>query len=89
VEPPHACEQMRTLLEDAETALAYDPRYREYSIAYTDSASVQLIDYCPFCGVRLPDSLRDEYFARLDELGIEPFSDDVPPEMRDDRWWRG
>ena len=79
---------MRSIIEANETALAYHPRYREYSIAYEDSESVQLIEFCPFCGAKLPDSLRDEYFDRLDALGIEPFSDDVPPDMRDDTWWR-
>ena len=88
MELPHACEMMRTVLETHESALSYRPSVREYTIAYTSDGSLQAIDYCPFCGVRLPESLYDEWIARLEELGVEPFSDDVPPEMQDDRWWR-
>ena len=86
---PHACEDMREVLEAGETALAYQPRYREYSIAYIGSVSVQLIEYCPFCGAKLPDSLRDEWFDRLEALGFDdPWVDDIPEEFMDDRWWR-
>jgi hypothetical protein len=33
---------------------------------------IQTIEYCPWCGARLPSSLRDEYFERLEQLGLEP-----------------
>ena len=33
-------------------------------------------------------ALRDEWFERLDELGLDADSPDVPEVMRDDRWWR-
>jgi hypothetical protein len=88
MELPHACDGMREVLETEESALEYQPAVRDYTIAYTDGASVQRIDYCPFCGTQLPASLYDERIARLEEMGVEPFSDDVPPEYRDDRWWR-
>ena len=88
-ELPHACDDMREVLESEESALAYNPRFRDYSIAYIDSDSVQIIDYCPFCGAKLPDSLRDEWFDRLEALGFDdPWVDDIPEEFRDDRWWR-
>jgi hypothetical protein len=78
---------MRIVLETGESALEYDPRWREYTIAYLSDGSVQHIEWCPFCGSRLPPSLGDAWLARRDELGIEP-GDEVPPDMRDDRWWR-
>jgi hypothetical protein len=86
---PHACQAMEAILEAAESALAYDPALREYSIAYLSDSSVQLIEYCPFCGAKLPESLRDEWFERLAALGFDdPWIQDIPDEFRDDRWWR-
>ena len=86
-ELPHACELMRIVLEDGRSALEYDPSWRDYTIAYLGDGPVQRIEWCPFCGARLPLSLRDAWLTRRDELGIEP-GGELPPEMRDDRWWR-
>ena len=85
---PHACESMRRVLDTAESALEYRASVREYAIAYTSDGSVQPIQWCPFCGLELPASLRDKWLARLEELGLDPFSDALPSELRDDRWWR-
>lgn len=79
---------MQSLLDTEESALKYRPRYREYTIDYTDGASVQVINYCPFCGTELPESLFDEWHARLDETGLDWTSPDIPEELRSDRWWR-
>lgn len=47
-----------------------------------------MIDHCPWCGEKLPTSLRDEFFDRLEELGLEPNDLDVPLDLRSDAWWR-
>jgi hypothetical protein len=51
-------------------------------------SSVPLARFCPWCGTKLPDSLRDRWFDRLDELGLEPEDEAVPKEMMSDQWWR-
>ena len=87
---PHSCDTMRTVLEAGNSALRYQPRYRDYTIAGFDSrnAGVQEIAYCPFCGTKLPESLFDEWHVRLAELGLEWISPDIPEELRSDQWWR-
>lgn len=50
------------------------------SVSWTAGSSGLLMDYCPFCGQRLPESLRDAWFDRLDELGLEPEDDEIPAE---------
>ena len=83
----HACEEMRqSLLCEA---LAYIPKFREWGVPIPDGGSSYLVlTYCPWCGVRLPSSLRDEWFTQLSAIGVgQPF-DNVPEEFTDDRWWR-
>jgi hypothetical protein len=67
--------------------VVYVPKFREYGLPYPDSESYQLINFCPWCGARLPASLRDEWFDRLSELGLEPEDPGVPAQMRTDEWW--
>jgi hypothetical protein len=87
--PPHACADMEHTLAEADYPLIYYDKFREYGIRILDGgSSFVLINFCPFCGIALPPSLRDEWFARLDKLGIEPEDPHVPPEMKSGTWWR-
>ena len=90
---PHACPDMERNIREGEVAIKYSPSFREYSILYPESpGSVQLIQYCPWCGTKLPDSLREEWGEALDRLGIyNPYFDDrdkVPRHYWTDEWWR-
>jgi hypothetical protein len=44
------------------------------------------IDYCPWCGSKLPDSQRDRWFDEVERLGVDPWTEDVPAEFEDGRW---
>ena len=89
---PHACDQMRTYVDDPRLPVGYTPRFREYWIPLVDGHAYQRINFCPWCGADLPDSLRYEYFDALE--GIDPEFDvmtelsDLPAEFRGDSWWR-
>ncbi|WP_425471236.1 DUF6980 family protein [Xylanimonas allomyrinae] len=62
---------------------------REWSIQILDGGTSGLVlDYCPFCGTRLPTSMRTAWFDRLEDLGLDPDDLKVPAEMSSDRWWR-
>ena len=81
--------EMERFLEAGEIALVYNRKFREYGIRYLDgTSSVQLITHCPWCGKRLPSSLRDKWFDRLEALGLEPEDSNVPVEMQTDAWWK-
>ncbi len=66
----------------------YSSRFREYGIPINNSASYLLINYCPWCGCKLPTSKRDEWFDALENLGyITPLSQDIPLEFRSSAWY--
>lgn len=73
-------------------AVGYDDATREFFILAQelgDGVIVrQLISYCPICGEELPTSLREEWFAELEQLGIDPLNDPIPEPYKDGSWWR-
>jgi hypothetical protein len=80
---------MAAHLKSGELPIAYSARFREYGLIYQDGGtSRQLLQYCPWCGSKLPASLRDRWFERLEELGLEPNDPEIPVEMKTDAWWR-
>lgn len=53
------------------------------------------MDYCPWCGTKLPENLREEWFETLErEYGIETDigeardRTDIPQEFWSDEWWK-
>ncbi|HXQ86113.1 MAG TPA: hypothetical protein VN746_05515 [Gaiella sp.] len=96
----HCCERMDEALAtecddhpdrfDCPDALVgYWPTLREYGLIVHDGGtSMIVIAYCPWCGANLPSSLRDEWYDRLDQLGLDPDDPRVPETMRSDAWWR-
>ena len=83
------CPDMKTAVEDSTMPLVFNERFREFGIRILDGGtSYLLIQYCPWCGTRLASSLRDVWFDRLNELGIEPDGVDVPRDMLTDAWWK-
>jgi len=70
--------------------ISYSPRFDEYSIAVRDGGtSAVVIRYCPWCGVRLPESKRQNWFDELSALGYTGFhSDDIPARYGTDEWYK-
>jgi len=89
---PHCCLTMNAGLSKEGAILYYDPQYREYGVDLGKKGGM-LIDYCMFCGKKLPISVRDEWFEILEkEYGLErPATGDrkkVPKEFLTDEWWK-
>jgi hypothetical protein len=88
------CELMQQFLEDENIPLKYYPIMREYSMDLYHSFAVQGIDYCPWCGTKLPMSVRDKYFDILEkEYEINDRHDPeqekrIPAEFKSDVWWK-
>ena len=86
----HCCADMAVHLTTG-VAIFYTGYAREHSIGYTGSAAVQVIHFCPWCGSRLPDRLRDPWGEALEAVGIvDPFGEDrarVPAEFWTGDWW--
>jgi len=85
----HCCAAMTSCIREGEAALRYIPYLREYKIAILDGGSSGLvIRYCPWCRSKLPSSLRESWFARIESLGLNPWEGAVPSEYRSEKWWR-
>jgi hypothetical protein len=73
---------------DPTVPVDYIPKLREFGIQVLDGgSSILTIAFCPWCGQKLPNSLRDHWFDTLERLGVDPSSDAIPPEFTDDRWY--
>jgi hypothetical protein len=84
------CEQMSYAVNAPEVPVIYIPKFREFGIQILDGGSGFLeIIFCPWCGQKLPGSLRAAWFEKLEELGIDPIEANIPPEFTDARWYRG
>lgn len=85
---------MEDFLNDARIPVQYYPISREYGIPLKGSSAIQLLSYCPWCGKKLPKSLRDEYFDILEkEYGLDNYDIDdhperIPEEFKSDEWWK-
>ncbi len=85
----HCCEDMRVAVAEDDLPIVYVPNFREYGIQYTDGGTAyHVIAWCPWCGARLPESLRDAWFDELEALGIDPDDSDLPVRYRTEAWWR-
>lgn len=87
--PAHCCAEMTQHLDEGEVAITYWDRFRDYGIKVLDGgSSVQSIYYCPWCGDKLSNSLRDEWFDLIDQLGLEPGDAGIPDEFLSAEWWQ-
>lgn len=77
--------------EDCPDALiSYSDKFREYGLVVHDGGSGSIrIGFCPWCGTKLPASLRDRWFEALAALGFEdPWEQDIPEAFHSDAWYR-
>lgn len=86
----HCCSNMSEMIQE-EKSIIFIPEFREYGIPILDGGSSFLqISFCPWCGKELPQSLRDEFFDIIEEMGINypcPL-DELPENMRSAKWWQ-
>ncbi len=89
----HCCKEMTSHIERDEIHFGYSPKYREYFIYYLELAGGgrQLIKYCPWCGIKLPEPLGEKRFDILCEMfeDFDGFLDPrIPEEFKTDEWWK-
>jgi hypothetical protein len=64
------------------------PKFREIGVPVNDGGSaIVKINYCPWCGTKLPRSLRDDWFVALEELDLDPYSENIPEKFKTSTWW--
>jgi len=85
----HCCEEMVGHLDRGEIGLVYFKKFRIYFISYLDIDNlVEKIQYCPWCGTRLPEDLEDQWNEEIKLLGFDPGDSNIPKDYKSDQWWR-
>ena len=83
------CERLRDFAADPDIPIVFVDKFREFGISVLNGGTGYiLIEYCPWCGKKLPSSLREKWVAKIRKLGLEPGDARIPEELLDDRWYR-
>ena len=82
------CKDMQIHLSYQHHNLYYNEVIDEYGICVVESRSYIVINYCPWCGKKLPPSKKYAWFNELEEMGYENpiFRDDIPDEYKSAKW---
>jgi hypothetical protein len=88
----HCLELCSELLNDG-SLLHYSPKYREYGLRIPKTTGYMLMNFCMFCGKKLPESVRDKWFDILEkeyelESPMEQDKKKVPRDFWTDEWWK-
>lgn len=86
----HICELHGNPFDCPDHLVHYEMIFDEYSLILHDGGeSTFSIQFCPWCGTKLPESKRDLWFDILEGLGFdEPSTQDIPKEFTTDKWYR-
>lgn len=83
------CDRMERSVTETQTVI-YNDVFDEYGIPCREDSgeSMILMDYCPWCGAKLPESKRADWFDELEKLGFDaPITDDgIPDEYKSAKW---
>ena len=84
------CEQHASAFDCPDALIAYSEKFNEYGLIVHDRGhSVLTIAFCPWCGRRLPDSLRNRWFEELEALGFDdPLDQQIPEKYTTGAWYR-
>jgi len=82
------CSQMQYAVVEIQS-INYNDVFDEYAIRVVeDNISFYQISHCPWCGKKLPESQRAQWFAELESLGFDDpfFQDNIPENYKSARW---
>lgn len=73
---------------NSDKLIYYNEIFDEYGlIVHNGGQSYIMINFCPWCGKKLPQSVRDKYFLELEKLeDYSPFEDELPDKFKTDAW---
>ncbi len=89
------CNPLKILIDRADeniTQVCYMATIRTYAIlSKEDDGTFEAMDYCPFCGAKLPERLDDKLTEILQKkYGLESWKDykKAPKEFHTNEWWK-
>lgn len=93
---PFCCLEMNSMIDndDGLYNLRYSLKAREYYLESLPGPYIRTIEFCPWCGTRLPKSLGDEWLNVLEkEYGLDmpdlPEQETkIPADFLTDEWWK-
>lgn len=74
------------LLGSTDKRIYRSPVFDEYGLIRQPSAEILVIAHCPFCGARLPASLRERWLEKFDRTGWQTWGDPIPREFLTEVW---
>lgn len=95
----HCCQSMKKAVSSPhegadchaspDCLIDYNCKFDEYGIVIHDGgSSVLTIEFCPWCGSKLPESRRDEWFEELERIGItDPQDKTIPAKYLSNEWY--
>lgn len=85
----YTCSEHADAFECADKSIHYSARFDEYGIIIHDGgSSSSVIEYCPWCGAKLPGSKRDLWFETLAALGYDdPTRQQIPAKFMNEEWY--
>lgn len=85
----YTCEQHPDRSDCPDCLVEYCPKFDEYGLMIHDGGSSKItIQFCPWCGARLPESKRDRWFDELATLGFnDPFEQQIPERYLTESWY--
>ena len=86
----HKCEHHADAFECPDHLIKYSEKFDEYGVIIHDGGTSSItIEFCPWCGSKLPESKRDQWFDELEKLGYdEPFEQEIPEKYKSSEWYR-
>jgi hypothetical protein len=67
----------------------YNEKFDEYGLIIHDGgSSMFIIQFCPWCGTKLPESKRALWFERIEALGLDLWNDPIPEPYKSGAWWQ-
>lgn len=87
----HSCDLNTDQFDCPDALIHFTPKFREYGLIIHDGGTSTIcISFCPFCGEKLPESKRDEWFDHIEELGFKDFDDErIPESYQTEHWYLG
>ncbi|MQX54669.1 DUF6980 family protein [Alcanivorax sediminis] len=84
------CDVHESAYDCPDVLVSYVPRFDEYGLIIHDggTSSIEIV-FCPWCGRKLPESKRDQWFDELERLGFDdPALQEIPDAFKSDAWYR-
>ena len=89
------CKDIIIILSDHRDNIYYNSVFREYYVQTKRKTVILTMDFCPWCGSKFPESLREKFFDLLEseyeidaDIGDYKSRPDIPEEFRSDEWWK-